>query len=293
MITQPQLAAAVAEGLSIRALAARFACSGSTVRHWLKRHGFKTRHCAAPARRRTFTPAELEAAVHTSTSMAGVTRALDMAISGANYISLRRAIETAGLVTDHWRQGVYQPPLDLTEVLVADSTRSLSSFRTRIFAGGLLPERCALCGLGPQWQDRPLTLQIDHINGDRYDHRLENLRTLCPNCHTQTPTFGGKSTSKTPRRNAAGTPICRTCGACIDSKGVWCRACVPRRTKIAWPSDAALVQMLVTSNFSAVARDLGVSDNAVRKRLRRRKMEGPGGLEPPAFGLKSIALPTQ
>lgn len=52
--------------------------------------------------------------------------------------------------------------------------------------------QCEICLQQSMWQNKPLTLQIDHINGDNRDHTIENLRFLCPNCHTQTPTYGSK-----------------------------------------------------------------------------------------------------
>lgn len=51
---------------------------------------------------------------------------------------------------------------------------------------------CELCGQGPEWNGQPLTLQVDHRDGDRDNHDPENIRFLCPNCHTQTPTYGNK-----------------------------------------------------------------------------------------------------
>lgn len=51
-------------------------------------------------------------------------------------------------------------------------------------------EVCEECGQGATWNGKKLTMQIDHINGNNADHRLENLKVLCPNCHTQTPTWG-------------------------------------------------------------------------------------------------------
>lgn len=52
---------------------------------------------------------------------------------------------------------------------------------------------CVSCGLGPYWNGTELVLQMDHINGNACDDRRENLRWLCPNCHTQTETFTGRN----------------------------------------------------------------------------------------------------
>jgi len=66
------------------------------------------------------------------------------------------------------------------------------SFKCRLYEYDLKEERCEICGQDPEWNGKPLILQIDHINGNRKDNRLENLRIVCPNCHTQTETFSCK-----------------------------------------------------------------------------------------------------
>ena len=68
--------------------------------------------------------------------------------------------------------------------------RRNSESRARIERSHLIPHSdCASCGSGKVWNGKPLTLHLDHVNGDTTDNRVENLRFLCPNCHSQTPTY--------------------------------------------------------------------------------------------------------
>ncbi len=77
------------------------------------------------------------------------------------------------------------------EALLATG-RSRTNIKRRLKRAGLLQERCEECGL-TEWLGEYLSIQIDHINGIRDDHRLENLRMLCPNCHSQTETYGRRN----------------------------------------------------------------------------------------------------
>lgn len=60
---------------------------------------------------------------------------------------------------------------------------------------------CEQCKIGPSWNNRPLVIQVDHINGDPFDNRKENLRFLCPNCHSQTDTFTSKNLKSKVEKN--------------------------------------------------------------------------------------------
>lgn len=79
----------------------------------------------------------------------------------------------------------------LNLVLTPNSTYQSDRTRKRLVEAGLKEERCEGCGLA-EWLNGPIPLHLDHINGVHNDNRLENLRILCPNCHSLTPTWGNR-----------------------------------------------------------------------------------------------------
>lgn len=87
------------------------------------------------------------------------------------------------------------------KIFIKDSLYARKHLKTRVIEDGLIPYECADCQTPPVWNGKPLVLHLDHINGDSFDNRLENLRFLCPNCHSQTPTYSrGQTTKKNKER---------------------------------------------------------------------------------------------
>jgi DNA-binding CsgD family transcriptional regulator len=83
-------------------------------------------------------------------------------------------------------------PLPLQELLVAGVDPGRFNLKLRLLRAGLKTNACESCGLH-EWNGQAIALALHHVNGDRYDNRLENLQLLCPNCHSQTPNFGVKN----------------------------------------------------------------------------------------------------
>lgn len=86
--------------------------------------------------------------------------------------------------------------MPIQELLARPSDRR--NVKLRLLRAGLLGGGCSECGI-TEWRGRRLSLHLDHVNGVHNDHRLENLRLLCPNCHSQTETYGGRNVRRLGR----------------------------------------------------------------------------------------------
>ncbi|MGW8973446.1 HNH endonuclease signature motif containing protein [Streptomyces platensis] len=141
---------------------------------------------------------ELERAVAASRSLAGVLACLALTDHGTSRRAVQRSIEAYGLSTEHFtgqghRRGLPSPNRRSADHILLQrapgSRRERTTFLRRALDEKKVPRRCTECGLGDTWQGKRLVLEIDHINGDRLDNRLANLRYLCPSCHSQTKGF--------------------------------------------------------------------------------------------------------
>ncbi|MFG2308415.1 HNH endonuclease signature motif containing protein [Streptomyces sp. NPDC048566] len=208
--TPEELRAAASSATSIRATARALGVpddsrSRATLGRMLREHGVDTAHFRGA---RLAVPDEaLRAAVPTATSYADVMRALNLDVNDTNHRRVRRKVAQLGLDTGHFTRRTWSATdrgrrtSAAERILVVLPPGSARPNRARLHSALQelgVPYRCASCGNAGRWRGSPMTLQIDHIDGDWLDNRAGNLRYLCPNCHALTATWCRRKAGATP-----------------------------------------------------------------------------------------------
>lgn len=246
-------------------------------------------------RRPPFTESAAREAIASSSCWADALRKLGYAVKGNNNRTLKKYAQLWGIKTHHFdphvgrrRAAAKRTPL-LQDVLVANSGYPRGRLKERLYAEGLKRSECEICGQGETWRGRQMSLILDHINGVANDHRLENLRILCPNCAATLDTHCGRSL---PRSRVC--PNCRNefapahirhrycslrCWGAAwtspDYKGPRATWGIPRPEdrRVDRPPYWQLLDEIEELGYRGVGRKYGVSDNAIRKWERQYERE--------------------
>lgn len=217
----------------------------------------------------------LQQVVSDCDSLNKILKHFGFAESNGNYGTLKRRLEKGDINFSHIKLGrdsnkgrTFGPQLLIKEYIekycVENSSYNRSHLKRRLLKEGILKNKCCICGFDGKWCGKPITLILDHINGVNNDHRLENLRMVCPMCNSQLETHCGKHRKK--------KYFCKDCGKEITKHGKskLCKICSDKTQERAhYPPQEELKKLVEEKGYCAVGRMFGVTDNSIRKRLRK------------------------
>lgn len=207
---------------------------------------------------------ELEQLVKTSNSFSEILRKQNKSVSGTAVKILKDKLDNYEISYLFLNEkNISRKQIPLNEILVENRSYKSSDLKKRLIKEGLKEDKCELCGCSNEWNGKPLILQLDHINGNHSDNRLENLRIVCPNCHSQTETFSNKRNKK--------HNYCIDCGCEISLKSTRCNTCAAKYKNSFKvkpedrPSKEELFELIKTEHFTTIGEMYGVKDNTIRK----------------------------
>lgn len=239
------------EKLSIKKIALKLNVSYSSVRYYVKKYNLKV-YGYKPFNR--WDEESLRNAIKDSKCKSDILRNLGVSTKSGNFQTLKRYvkkynIDLSGLTYDFKRGHKWKQKYTNEDIFCEHSNMSKVHLKKRIINENLLEYKCQECGLTNEWNGKQIILQLDHINGVNDDNRIENLRFLCPNCHSQTHTY---------------------CRGQLQSEDVIIKEVKPRiyKRKVERPDIETLKQQISEFGYVGTGKIYGVSDNSIRKWIK-------------------------
>lgn len=199
--------------------------------------------------------------------------------TGGNHAYITKKIKEFNIDVSHFDgRGVRiykENPKDLTCYLCIDPEEKRingETIKKALLQTGVT-YKCFKCGIN-EWCGEDLSLHIDHINGLSYDNRIENLRLLCPNCHSQTETYAGKNVKVQKIKHK-----CNKCNNIVSRKNKLCKSCAQKdrdwylTRKVTRPTLEQLLEDYKNLSMVKIGQKYGVSDNAIRKWFKAYKYD--------------------
>ena len=214
-----------------------------------------------------FTPCELQELLDTSDSYCDLLRKIGLNPKGGNPATLHKIIDEYGLdetklnenrkklysrnsICVHNKQKVPMEDIFSNKYIYHSSSNLLR----RLIDEGYKEYKCECCGI-TEWNNKPISLQLEHVDGNHFNNALDNLKVLCPNCHSQTDTFAGRNVDHSESKRRKRIKEVR--------EKILRLPPVPREK---------LKQLIRTTPFLKIGKQLGVSDNAIRKWCDKYKL---------------------
>lgn len=203
--------------------------------------------------------------IENSNTYTQVLKKLKLRTAGSNYETLKKYINLYDIDISHFKlfgsNSHFCKKFTLNEILIEKSNYSNRTFlKERLYKEGYKERKCELCGQDENWNNMKISLILDHKNGVYNDHRLENLRIVCPNCNAGLETHCGKNVTYEKKEKIREKYKSSLTDKQID------RFLNLRKTKR--PEYDILINCVKSIGFSATGKLYGVSDNSIRKWIK-------------------------
>lgn len=220
---------------------------------------------------------------------------------GSHYSYLYKVIRENNIDISHFlgkchkRGKIFESKIDIEDYFSGKRPIKSDALKKQLIKRGIKEHKCEECGI-TEWKDKPAPIDLHHIDGNNKNNKLENLKILCPNCHTQTDTYAGKKLRKTRLcacgdKRERGHKFCNQCAAKYQYNHIYnnklqydyckcgkpkyikstlCNTCNRKLPKLSCrktkrPNKEALLELIKTKPFVHIAKMYDVTDNAVRK----------------------------
>ena len=192
-------------------------------------------------------------------------------VSGNNIKTVKSRLEKYNISTEHFINTTHPIERNIENIFCENSTATQATLRRWYLKGEYSEYKCSICGQLPEWNGKPLTLILDHIDGDNHNNEINNLRWICPNCDSQLPTFAGRNNKgrhnylpvQKRKQYKKICPLCNINEISKNSKMCWDCRCKERRKNI--PPKEELEKLIYTTSFVKIGKNYNLSDNSVRK----------------------------
>lgn len=198
-----------------------------------------------------------------------------------NFQTIKKYIKKYEIDISHFESGfsngnIPKNKKELEEILVENSFFTRTHLKSKLYKEGIKKKECEICGLGESWFNESKIVHIlDHINGDPYDNRIENLRIVCPNCNSTFRTNNGRNKTKYIHDSITGeyksekTYKKCECGKIILKDSKFCSKCNgDKQRKVQRPSFEELKKLVKENGNTGVGRIYGVTEACVRKWIK-------------------------
>lgn len=225
-----------------------------------------------------YTLEQLKEAIETSISIRQVLFKLNLVEQGGNYSTFHKAVKYYNLDTSHFtgqnmtgrKFPSRRKPIE--EYLVNESTIKSNELKKYLLDDKIFEYKCYKCNL-TTWNNLPIPLELEHINGVHSDNRLENLTLLCPNCHAQTETYRGKNIKKQNKqveekvKEIRFKNNCLICNTPTNNEKYCSSVCQHKRLEKFDTSKENIIKLLkeFNGNLTQISKSLNISDNGFKR----------------------------